>query len=173
MRIVGGELSGRRILAPQNGKARPTSDRAREAIFNMLFSLGFPAGCRVVDLFAGSGALGLEALSRGAAETVFVDSDAVACQAISQNLDTLGLQGEVIHGDALQRLEFLDVDVILADPPYGYEGWIELLERAGQALVVAESDEPLGPFTGWELLRSRTYGKSVVTIMSPSELNMS
>ena len=57
MRIVGGELSGRKILAPQNGRARPTSDRAREAIFNMLFSLGFPAGFRVVDLFAGSGAL--------------------------------------------------------------------------------------------------------------------
>tara|TARA_B100001250_G_scaffold411946_1_gene441890 strand:+ start:3587 stop:4108 length:522 start_codon:yes stop_codon:yes gene_type:complete len=173
MRIVGGELSGRRILAPQNGKARPTSDRAREAIFNMLFSLGFPAGCRVADLFAGSGALGLEALSRGADEAIFVDSDAVACRTISQNLETLGLQGQVIHGDALQRLGSLNVDLVLADPPYGYEGWNELLELAGQALVVAESDVPLGSFPGWELLRSRTYGKSVVTILSRNGTNMS
>ena len=73
MRIVGGELSGRRILAPQNDKARPTSERAREAIFNMLFSLGLPAGARVADLFAGSGALGLEALSRGADEATDVN----------------------------------------------------------------------------------------------------
>ncbi|HAF67981.1 MAG TPA: 16S rRNA (guanine(966)-N(2))-methyltransferase RsmD [Acidimicrobiaceae bacterium] len=173
MRIVGGELSGRRILAPQSGKVRPTSDRAREAIFNMLFSLGFPSGSRVVDLFAGSGALGLEALSRGAAETIFIDNDPVACRTISQNLETLGLQGQVIHGDVLQRFGSLDVDLVLADPPYGYEGWNELIELAGQALVVAESDAPLSSFPGWELLRSRTYGKSVVTILSRSETNKS
>ena len=173
MRIVGGELSGRKILAPQNGRARPTSDRAREAIFNMLFSLGFPAGFRVVDLFAGSGALGLEALSRGAGETIFVDSDAVACRTISQNLKTLGLEGQVINGDAIQRLRSLNADLVLADPPYGYDGWNELLELADQALVVAESDSPLASFPGWELLRSRTYGKSVVTILSPGETNLS
>lgn len=173
MRIVGGELSGRKILAPQNGRARPTSDRAREAIFNMLFSLGFPAGFRVVDLFAGSGALGLEALSRGAGETIFVDSDAVACRTISQNLKTLGLEGQVINGDAIQRLRSLNVDLVLADPPYGYDGWNELLELADQALVVAESDSPLASFPGWELLRSRTYGRSVVTILSPLETNLS
>ena len=173
MRIVGGELSGRRILAPQNDKARPTSERAREAIFNMLFSLGLPAGSRVIDLFAGSGALGLEALSRGALEATFVDNDLTACRTISENLESLGLEGQVIHGDSLQRLRSLEVDLVLADPPYGFEGWGELLEAAGKALVVAETDTPLASFPNWEVVRSRSYGRAVVTILRPIDTNMS
>ena len=173
MRIVGGELSGRRILAPQNDKARPTSERAREAIFNMLFSLGLPAGARVADLFAGSGALGLEALSRGADEATFVDNDLTACRTISENLDSLGLEGHVIHGDSVQRLRSFEVDLVLADPPYGFEAWNELLEVAGNALIVAESDTPLSIFPDWEVVRSKTYGKAVVTILRPSETKIS
>ena len=161
MRIVGGELSGRRIAAPRDETVRPTSDRAREAIFNMLYSLGLPRGCRVVDLYAGSGALGIEALSRGAEEAYFVDKSAEACRTIKDNLDGLG--------DALQKLESLDADLVLADPPYGFDDWNRLLAAAGKAFVVAESESALEALEGWEVLRSRKYGRATVTILRPTE----
>ena len=172
MRIVGGELSGRRIEVPPNEDVRPTSDRAREAMFNMLFSLGFPQGCQVVDLYAGSGALGIEALSRGADAVSFVDNNPFACRTIRENLDSLGVEGRVIQGDSLQQLQSLEVDLVLADPPYGFDGWDQLLKGVGEALVVAESERPLELFEGWDVVRSRKYGRAVVTILRPSEANM-
>ena len=173
MRIVGGELSGRRIVAPRDETIRPTSDRAREAIFNMLYSLGLPKGCKVVDLFAGSGALGIEALSRGADEASFVDISSEACGTIKDNLNGLGLYGKVIQGDALQGLESLNVDLVLADPPYGFDDWTRLLTAAGRALVVAESDSAIEPLEGWEVLRSRKYGRAIVTILRSTEADKS
>ena len=173
MRIVGGTLRGRRISAPRDETTRPTSDRARQAIFNMLFSLGLPEGHRVADLFSGSGALGLEALSRGADEVIFVDSRSTACRTIKANLDSLDLRAEVIQGDAVQRLELVKVDLVLADPPYVFDDWSNLLAAAGKAFVVAESDAEIGPFEGWEVIRSRRYGKAVVTILRPENANMS
>ena len=169
MRIVGGELSGRRISAPRDETVRPTSDRAREAIFNMLYSLGLPRGCRVVDLYAGSGALGIEALSRGAEEAYFVDKSAEACRTIKDTMDGLAIHGTVIQGDALQKLESLDVDLVLADPPYGFDDWNRLLAAAGKAFVVAESESALEALEGWEVVRSRKYGRATVTILRPTE----
>ena len=102
-----------------------------------------------------------------------MDNDLTACRTISENLETLGLEGQVIHGDSVQRLRSFEVDLVLADPPYGFEAWNELLEVAGNALIVAESDTPLGIFPNWEVVRSKTYGKAVVTILRPSETKIS
>src|SRR5215468_11831534 len=102
MRVVAGRLGGRRLRAPRGRDTRPTSDRVREALFSMLGPL---EGARVLDLFAGSGALGIEALSRGAASAVFVERDPEAVRTIERNLDRLRLIGaRVVHGDALRTI---------------------------------------------------------------------
>ncbi len=152
MRIVGGRLRGRRIAAPSSAAIRPTGDRLREALFNVLVhAYGDPvAGARVLDLFAGTGALGLEALSRGAAFTLFVDDGAQARALIRENVEALGLGGvsRIFRRDAtklgaVQPLE--PFSLAFLDPPYGKGlaekaiasaqagGWL-----AGGALVVVE-----------------------------------
>lgn len=118
MRIVAGSHKGARIFAPKRRDTRPTSDRVREAVFAILGSV---EDATVLDLFAGSGALGLEALSRGAASAVFVESDAAAVAAIERNLDKLRLDGaRVVRSDALRYLARADdrYDVVFVDPPY-------------------------------------------------------
>jgi 16S rRNA (guanine966-N2)-methyltransferase len=122
MRIIAGSRKGARIFAPKGLDTRPTSDRVREAAFTLI-----PPGCvdgaGVLDLFAGSGAMGLEALSRGAAQATFVESDRDACRTINRNLDKLGLEATVLCQDALAALRS-DVrvgaryDLVLVDPPY-------------------------------------------------------
>jgi len=102
-----------------------------------------------------------------------VDSRSTACRTIKANLDSLDLRAEVIQGDAVQRLELVKVDLVLADPPYVFDDWSNLLAAAGKAFVVAESDVEIGPFEGWEVIRSRSYGKAVVTILRPENANMS
>src|ERR1700676_1893531 len=99
MRVIGGEFRGRRLAAPANPAVRPTTDRGREAVFDILFSLGGVDGLQVADLFAGSGALGIEALSRGAASVTFVDRDPVALAAVQDNLASVGLGDAVGSGD--------------------------------------------------------------------------
>ena len=121
MRIIAGEWRGRSIEAPLGRSTRPTADRVRETLFNMLASrLGSFEGLRVADLFAGSGALGLEALSRGAAEATFVDSDAEAAGAIRRNAAKLGASDRVsiLGGSALSLPRSEPFDLIFADPPY-------------------------------------------------------
>lgn len=121
MRIIAGEWRGRAIEAPPGVGTRPTADRVRETLFSMLASrLGGFEGLRVADLFAGSGALGLEALSRGASSAVFVDSDAGAGAAIRRNAEKLGASERVrvITGSALALPPANAFDLILADPPY-------------------------------------------------------
>ncbi|HEU0303692.1 MAG TPA: 16S rRNA (guanine(966)-N(2))-methyltransferase RsmD [Gaiellaceae bacterium] len=118
MRIVAGTRKGAHIYAPKGRDTRPTSDRVREAAFAMVGSV---EGARVLDLFAGSGALGLEALSRGAASTVFVESDRRAVAVIRRNLEKLGLEGaRIVRSDARRFLATTDerYDVVLVDPPY-------------------------------------------------------
>jgi 16S rRNA (guanine966-N2)-methyltransferase len=117
VRIVGGSHKGARIYAPKGRDTRPTSDRVREAIFAILGSV---EGARVLDLFAGSGALGLEALSRGAASAVFVESDPVAVKAIERNLEKLGLEGRIVRSDVVRDVARTDerYDVVFVDPPY-------------------------------------------------------
>jgi 16S rRNA (guanine966-N2)-methyltransferase len=138
MRIVGGRLRGRGLAAPRDAAIRPTSDRLRESLFNILaHAHGDPVvGARVLDLFAGTGALGLEALSRGAREAVFVDMSAEARGLIRANIDTLGLAGvaKVLKRDATAPGAAGPLgafDVVFCDPPYG-KG---LADKALSALV--------------------------------------
>ena len=125
MRVIAGELGGRTIRSPKGSTIRPTSDRVREAIFNTLFSLDAVDGAEVTDLFAGTGALGIEALSRGAAHCTFVDRDADAVALIESNLASLDLadRARVVRADALVHARRTGpVDLVLADPPYRFEG---------------------------------------------------
>jgi 16S rRNA (guanine966-N2)-methyltransferase len=167
MRVVGGEARGRRLAAPPGGKTRPTSDRVREAVFDMLASLEAVDGAEVADLFAGSGALGIEALSRGARSCVFVDSDAAAIRAIRDNLDKTGLAGgPVVRDDVLRWVARAGpVDLALIDPPYAFQRWDDLLASLDAGLAVLESDRPVDPGPGWMVLREKQYGDTVVTVI--------
>ena len=149
MRVVAGEFGGRRLKAPPGLDTRPTADRVREAVFSILGSVD---GLRVADLYAGSGALGIEALSRGASTAVFVESDRAAADVIEQNLATLGATGgEVVRRDVLAWLGSAGeraFDLVFCDPPYDAAAEIaqpltELLPRvaAPQALIVTESSK--------------------------------
>ena len=118
MRVIAGTHRGARIAAPKGLATRPTGDRVREAAFNLI---GPVDGARVLDLFAGSGAMGIEALSRGAETVTFVESDRAACRTIAENLERLRLTGaRVTCGDALWELrrESRTYDLVLVDPPY-------------------------------------------------------
>ena len=170
MRIIAGAHRGARILAPKGIDTRPTSDRVREAAFNLI---GPVDGAAVLDLFAGSGAMGLEALSRGAASAVFVESDREACRTIGRNVEKLRLTGAtVVQRDALQALatDRRTYDLILCDPPYGYGGRDRLAPHLARALapdglVVYETgarDEPA--VEGLRIRTSRTYGSARLTL---------
>lgn len=155
---------------------RPTSDRVREAIFDVLDHLDEVDGATVVDLFAGSGALGIEALSRGASFVTFVESDADAAKTVETNLATTGLGGpsiaRVVRSDAVswaQRAEA--VDVALVDPPYAFERWDALLRQLKARLVVIESRRPIELPAGLALHRSYHYGGTIVTVARNSSLS--
>ena len=159
-------------MAPAGSTTRPTTDRVREATFNALTSLGAIDGARVLDLFAGSGALGIEALSRGAEHATFVDHDRAARTAVSANLATCGFDDRArVVASAWDR--FLTdatragdrFDLVLLDPPYGFEPWAELLAALPADLVVAESGREVEAPEGWEVLRSKRYGRTHVTIL--------
>ena len=169
MRVVAGVAGGRRLRAPAGRSVRPTSERVREALFNALGSLDAIRGATVLDLFAGTGALGIEALSRGAASATFVDADRRAIQAIQENLRATGLgaHARVVQSDVVRYLTDLagdTVDIAFADPPYAFAGWPALLGVLPARLVgiEARSHVELGP--EWHPLRSRRYGDTVVTL---------
>jgi len=171
---VAGSARGRRLVTPVGTEVRPTSDRVREALFNSLGSLDAVVGARVVDLFAGTGALGIEALSRGADHAVFVDTSARALEAVRDNLAACGMEdrARVVRADASGHLRSTvdAVDLVLADPPYAFDGWPELLVQAAVVapggLVVVESDRPVAAVAPAAVLRERRYGGTVVTIIS-------
>lgn len=173
MRVVGGALGGRRLVAPEPGSdsTRPTSDRAREAIFNMLVSVIELDGATVMDLFAGTGALGIEALSRGAAHAAFIDSDPAACRIITANLDGLGLteRAAVSSSDVESYLAAHPdaVHLAFADPPYGFDRWAQLLGTLDAGVLVCESEREIepGPDHQWDTWRVRQYGTPVITIL--------
>jgi 16S rRNA (guanine966-N2)-methyltransferase len=176
MRVVSGDLGGRKLVTPAGSDTRPTSDRVREAMFNSLFSLDAIEGARVLDAFAGSGALGIEALSRGALHATFVESGRDALAALRENLETLQLdaQGRVVPGDALAHLERAAAeghhyDLVLLDPPYGFDQWDELLAAIPvSARVVIESDREVVVPDSWEVHRRKRYGGTVVTLATAS-----
>lgn len=193
MRVVAGEARGRLLRAPAGRTTRPTADRVREAVFSMLGAVVDLDGAVVVDLFAGSGALGIEALSRGSAFATFVESDPSALQAIRANLGGLGFgpdRAAVVRGDAVAWAGqngvpaptaggwLLDsagvhgaaIRVVLADPPYAFDRWPRLLAAirswADVAVLETGADLDLGP--QWTAVRRRRYGATVVTIARPA-----
>jgi len=135
MRIISGKWRGRAIEAPPSHATRPTADRVRETLFSMLASrLGSFEDLRVADLFAGSGALGLEALSRGAASATFVENDAQATAVIRRNAEKLGAAVQLLSGSATALPRSESFDLIFADPPYGAGAGtavVHAVERAG------------------------------------------
>jgi 16S rRNA (guanine966-N2)-methyltransferase len=172
MRIIAGSHRGRRISAPKGRATRPTSDRVRENAFNLI---GPVDGAEAIDLFAGSGALGLEALSRGVKRVTFVESDRDACRVINANLDTLGLHGTVRCQDVERALaqDRGTYDLVLCDPPYDYD-----VDRIGAALgrivapdglLVLESSSRRDPpeLPGLDVRTSRAYGSARLTLYEP------
>jgi 16S rRNA (guanine966-N2)-methyltransferase len=180
-RIIAGQAGGRRLAVPPGRTTRPTSDMAREGLFaSVVAILGSLAGTTVLDLYAGSGAVGLEALSRGAADVLLIESDAGAARAIKENIEVVGLPGARLMRDrvgrALQRGpgEADRRDLVFADPPYSAsdaevtamltalagQGWL-----AGEALVVVERDARSGELAwplGYAQDRSRKYGETTL-----------
>lgn len=154
---------------------RPTTDRVRESMFNALTSLGLVEGARVLDLFAGTGALGIEALSRGADTSTFVDSDRRSVALIRDNLTATGLadRAVVVHADALRWLHgspdrptrHAPFDLALLDPPYRFDHWPELLDHLPAAWAVVESDRELPELSSWRLVRAKRYGSTVMTFL--------
>ena len=167
MRVVSGELRGRRIESPVGDATRPTTDKVREAVFNALGSAGILDGATVLDLFAGTGAMGIEALSRGAQRCVFVERDRNALVTLHRNIESLGLaeRSEIVQGDALGAAS-RDADVLIADPPYGFAGWSDLISRARAPFLVLEADSPVPAPEGWETVRERRYGRTHVTFLA-------
>lgn len=176
MRVVAGTRGGRRLSAPPGRAVRPTSDRVREALFSILGA--DVVGARVLDCYAGSGALGIEALSRGAEHAVFVESDRRVTRTIRSNLAALELSGDVVVADvarAATRLPPGDFDLVLADPPYGHalDGLVGLLDelrgtgRLPVARVVVERDRrTTDPLPGWLAVDDlRTYGDTALLLL--------
>jgi 16S rRNA (guanine966-N2)-methyltransferase len=175
MRIVAGEWGGRRIQAPPGRGTRPTTDRVREAWMSTVAPV--LSGARVLDLFAGSGALGLEALSRGAVTATFVEHDARAVAALRANLQALGAEGaaRIVKSDALKYARGLGVgsyDVAFADPPYGKGLARELAEAfaatpfAGLLCIEHGKDDVLPEIAG---ARTRRYGDTYLTFITAAE----
>lgn len=174
MRVIAGSRKGHRLSAPKGEHTRPTGDRVREAVFNLV---GPVDDAVVLDLFAGSGALGIEALSRGARRCVFVESDRHAARVIRSNLERLHLTGAVVEQrDALAVLRELGsrqrhADLVLCDPPY--EDWAQLEGALGavlprvlaeHGLLVVETDARTEPELPLDVLTSRRYGSARITI---------
>lgn len=185
MRIVGGQFKGRAIVAPQGRDTRPTSDRARESIFNVLAHAEWSPGVegrRVLDLFAGSGALGFEAMSRGAAFALFVETDTAARGAIRDNIEALGLFGNT----RIHRRDATDLgpkpaglggpfEIVFLDPPYGKGLGERALDGLGKgawiapnALIMLEVGADETPaLPAFEILDERAYGAAKVFFLKP------
>jgi 16S rRNA (guanine966-N2)-methyltransferase len=170
LRVVAGEFKGRRLAAPRGARTRPTADRVREALFSML---GDVASARVLDLYAGSGALGIEALSRGAASALFVERDPAAVAVIERNLAPLEVDATVARADAVGWLARAEgpFDLVFCDPPYDSASRLAgpLAERlpgltADDARIVTESDKRNPLELPFPLIVERTYGDTRIAI---------
>ncbi len=176
MRIISGTAGGRRLLTPPGLSTRPIPDRAKTAVFNMIAGIrsadGQPAfaGTRVLDLYAGSGAFGLECLSRGSAEVVFVERARAAVEVLHRNLANLEFEDRatVVRGDALAYVGSLGAsvrfDLAFCDPPYSDDPWSRLLPSIPAALLVAHTEDDLLLTEPWVELRRRSYGRPHIVV---------
>jgi 16S rRNA (guanine966-N2)-methyltransferase len=175
MRVIAGQWRGRPIVAPPGDSTRPTADRVREALFSMLASrLGSFEELAVADLFAGSGALGIEALSRGAASCLFVEQDRAALDALRANLAKLGARGDVRAGSVMALGPApAPLDLILMDPPYGTGAGVVALERMARlgwtgphtwiSIETAKAEEI--EVAGFAIDTTRVHGKARLTLL--------
>ncbi|AJP71565.1 16S rRNA (guanine(966)-N(2))-methyltransferase RsmD [Sphingomonas hengshuiensis] len=179
MRIISGTWRGRPLIAPKGEVTRPTADRMREALFSMLTSrLGSFEGLAVADLFAGSGALGLEALSRGAATCLFVEQDRAAIDALKANIAKLGATGADVRPTSVLALGAAPkpLDVILMDPPYGTGAGAVALDKLGRlgwvgpatwiSIETAKAEEL--DIAGYVADATRVHGKARLTLLRPA-----
>jgi len=169
VRVISGRSRGRRLSATLPPAVRPTSDRVREAIFDIIGSLGGVGDLDVVDLFCGSGALGIEAISRGARSVTFVDHDPSALSAVHTNLEAVGLADATVTLKRAALPEWLEgashFDLALCDPPYAFDAWDELLGHLDAEVAVLESGHPVEVRGPWVVTRSRRYGSTIVTVV--------
>lgn len=174
MRIISGKARGTKLFAPEGLDTRPTLDRVREAVFSMIFTR--TDGARVLDLFAGSGAMGLEALSRGAVAADFVDIAPKACECVRKNLEKTHLEGaKVVNTDFKNFLSNCTegYDIIFLDPPYEagyYSAALDIIKERSllnvDGIVVLECAKPDGfDCRGFEIYRQRKYGKAAVYLL--------
>ena len=188
-RVIGGEASGRRIKVPRGSVVRPTTDRVKESLFSALEARMPLEGARVLDAFAGSGALGIEALSRGAEHVTFVELRGAVLEVLHANLCLLGFESraEVLRGDIVRRLgqlkdrqgggeipkasaarthDIATYDIAFCDPPYRYKSWSVLLELLPAKLLVIEADRPVvGAGDGaadWKAHYEKRLGSTVI-----------
>jgi 16S rRNA (guanine966-N2)-methyltransferase len=176
MRVIAGSARGTRLVAPRGARTRPTADRVREAVFSILGPLD---GLRVLDLFAGSGALGIEALSRGARSATLIDNDPRALAAIARNLEATGIEAERRRAGAVAFLrdasrERREYDLVFIDPPYSRAETLAPRLSAGlgevlaqDARVVAESSARAPLALELPLLDERRYGQTLIRIHGP------
>lgn len=171
MRIVAGVASGRPIASPNWQGLRPTTDKVRGAIFNSLAS-SCPAGLgHVVDIFAGTGANGIEALSRGASSVTFIEQHRKAVALIRDNIascfhdaDDVG-ETRIIQANAMIAVSKLPkCDVAILDPPYAFDDWAQLLEKLNATVIVCESNREIPLHQKWQTMRCKSYGDTVITI---------
>lgn len=178
MRVIAGQWRGRPLVAPKGDATRPTADRTREALFSMLTSrLGSFEGLAVADLFAGSGALGIEALSRGAASCLFVEQDGAALDALKANLAKLGTRGDVRSGSVMALGPArAPLDLIMMDPPYGTGAGLVALDKlarlgwtnAATWVSIETARDEAVEVAGFAIDTSRVHGKARVTLLRPA-----
>ena len=184
MRVVGGALKGRRLASFKGSSIRPTSDKVREAVFNLL-AARFPAGFEsVLDLFAGTGAMGIEAISRGAERVLFVEHDAGAVSVVKKNLTACGIgkAAKILKRSALSALRSflkggLGFDLIIIDPPYGsplaeevLKSLVRLLNPGGFVVLEASKRTPLtGAPEGLQVVMEKRYGDTLVYLLKGAE----
>jgi len=184
MRVISGKFKGKRLFAPKGDRVRPTTDRVKETLFNILFSKGYEGEISVLDLFCGTGSLGIEALSRGATTCVSVDIDKESCALTQKNLAHVGATTELFRADykvALKNLEGRSFDVIFIDPPFKAHIEHDVVTRimahnilAEKGVIVIEHDKS-NPLKGLEcasfnLLREdRVLGNTVLTFLERAQ----
>jgi 16S rRNA (guanine966-N2)-methyltransferase len=173
VRVVAGDARGRRLTAKLPAHVRPTKDRVREAVFSALSSRGAIKGAAVADLYCGSGAMGIEALSRGAASCTFVDDDPACLAAAKANLAAVGLEDRdatFVRAHLPRWQPRSRIDLLLCDPPYGTLDARAVLDAVDADLVVFETEQPFEHPAGWDVSLERRYGGTLVTmLLRPSD----